>query len=250
MESGFIRPASIKVRKGAFGDRFRWYYFFLSQNPFLPHLGHFTTLLPLKWKQTENWYHLGLNSVLHSGQTYVLRIKTIYEITNMSKMGRTIRYHGTSMVSPNQFALQEQSITEYINNIMENKAFFISFAFRLLFYFSFPVVNTLYRKGPRMQEKFLKIICWDYYSIKAFVFQVKYSANAECEIMCWRTLWNIAPVGRNVKWNLPPHICEANISLRSYFTWQSQISLAKGEFRWKKTKSNSTWSFFCVWWPF
>ena len=60
---------------------------------------------------------------------------------------------------------------------------------------------------------------------------------AECEIMCLRTLWNIAPVGRNVKWNSPPHICEANISQRSYFTWRSQISLAEGEFRWKKTNS-------------
>ena len=30
------------------------------------------------------------------------------------------------------------------------------------------------------------------------------------------------------------HICEANISQRSYFTWRSHISLAEGEFRWKK----------------
>ena len=30
------------------------------------------------------------------------------------------------------------------------------------------------------------------------------------------------------------HICEANISQRSNFTWWSQISLAAGEFRWKK----------------
>ena len=34
-----------------------------------------------------------------------------------------------------------------------------------------------------------------------------------------RELWNIAPFGRNVKWNSPLHICEANISQRSYFTW-------------------------------
>ena len=39
---------------------------------------------------------------------------------------------------------------------------------------------------------------------------------------------------RNVKWNSPLHICEANISQRSYFTWRSHISLAEGEFRWKK----------------
>ena len=36
-------------------------------------------------------------------------------------------------------------------------------------------------------------------------------------------------------WNeIRPHICEANISQRSYFTWRSHISLAEGEFRWKK----------------
>ena len=38
----------------------------------------------------------------------------------------------------------------------------------------------------------------------------------------------------DVKWNSPLHICEANISQRRYFTWRSHISLAKGEFRWKK----------------
>ena len=35
----------------------------------------------------------------------------------------------------------------------------------VLFSFSFRVVNTLYRKETGMQEKFLKIICWDYYNI-------------------------------------------------------------------------------------
>ena len=54
----------------------------------------------------------------------------------------------------------------------------------------------------------------------------------------WK-LWNVATVAtqrfcRNVKWNSPPHICEANISQRSYFTWRGHISLAEGEFRWKK----------------
>ena len=38
----------------------------------------------------------------------------------------------------------------------------------------------------------------------------------------------------DVKWNSPLHICEANISQRSYFTWRSHISLAEGEFHWKK----------------
>ena len=54
----------------------------------------------------------------------------------------------------------------------------------------------------------------------------------------------LLPYGRNVKWNSPPHICEANILERSYFTWRSQISLAEGEFRWKKRASPSTCSLF------
>ena len=56
---------------------------------------------------------------------------------------------------------------------------------------------------------------------------------AECEIMCYRTLWNIAP-SSHCEMKFALHICEANISQRSYFTWRSHISLAKGEFRWKK----------------
>ena len=48
-----------------------------------------------------------------------------------------------------------------------------------------------------------------------------------------RKLWNIAPSSQcEMKFAL--HICEANISQRSYFTWRSHISLAEGEFRWKK----------------
>ena len=38
----------------------------------------------------------------------------------------------------------------------------------------------------------------------------------------------------NMKLNSHFHICEANISQRSYFIWQSHISLAEGDFRWKK----------------
>ena len=51
------------------------------------------------------------------------------------------------------------------------------------------------------------------------ILPVKYSADAECEIMCCRTLWNKSRLS---------HICEANISQRSY------TSLAEGEFHWKK----------------
>ena len=64
-------------------------------------------------------------------------------------------------------------------------------------------------------------------------FQVKYSACAECEIIHFVNC-EILRLRRNVKWNSPPHICEANISQRSYFTWRSHISLAEGEFHWKK----------------
>ena len=55
-----------------------------------------------------------------------------------------------------------------------------------------------------------------------------------------RELWNIAPVGRNVKWNSPPHICEANISQRSYFTWRSQISLAVRRISLKKALAEAS----------
>ena len=39
-----------------------------------------------------------------------------------------------------------------------------SMVINLAFSFSFRVVNTWYRKGAEMQEKFLKIICWGYYN--------------------------------------------------------------------------------------
>ena len=73
-----------------------------------------------------------------------------------------------------------------------------------------------------------------YYIINPIFFQVKYSAGAECEIISlleivkYRSLWSRC----EMKFAL--HICEANISQRSYFTWRSHISLAEGEFRWKK----------------
>ena len=65
---------------------------------------------------------------------------------------------------------------------------------------------------------------------------VKYSAYAECEIISLRKLWNISRRLRLCSmWNeICPHsrqrifhICEANISQRSYFT------CLKGKFRWK-----------------
>ena len=48
----------------------------------------------------------------------------------------------------------------------------------------------------------------------------------------------------DVKWNSPLYICEANISQRSYFTWRSHISLAEGEFRWKKKSKSFRLAFF------
>ena len=59
-----------------------------------------------------------------------------------------------------------------------------------------------------------------HYIIKAGVFQVKYSACAECEIMCYRTLWNIAPSSQ----------CEmkfAHIRVSEYFTFAKQIFHSK-----------------------
>ena len=48
----------------------------------------------------------------------------------------------------------------------------------------------------------------------------------------------------DVKWNSPPHICEANISQRSYFTWRSQISLAARRISLKKDQLTSELVFF------
>ena len=48
----------------------------------------------------------------------------------------------------------------------------------------------------------------------------------------------------DVKWNSPLYICEANISQRSYFTWRNHISLAEGEFRWKKKSKSFRLAFF------
>ena len=63
---------------------------------------------------------------------------------------------------------------------------------------------------------------------------MKYSACAECEIISLRKLWNIAPVGRNVKWNLPTFAL-ANIShLRSKYFTAKLFHLPKGQISLKK----------------
>ena len=50
-----------------------------------------------------------------------------------------------------------------------------------------------------------------------------------------RELWNIAPTGRNVKWNLPTFAKRIFHTPQAYFTFRRNISLArKGKFRWKK----------------
>ena len=62
---------------------------------------------------------------------------------------------------------------------------------------------------------------------------VKYSAYAECEIISCGNC-EISPVACGsirCEMKFALHICEANISQRSYFTWRSHISLAEGEFR-------------------
>lgn len=65
------------------------------------------SLAPQKWSRADSSYHFGENLLPHFGQTYVwVNIKT-YEITENITMGIAIVHHGTSMVSPNQFALHE-----------------------------------------------------------------------------------------------------------------------------------------------
>ena len=144
------------------------------------------------------------------------------------------------------------------------------------FYMPSHILITLTAKSVDRSRSFESAIVTPpfcrYYIINSIFFQVKYSAFAECEIIfcvfevvlrVFDLSWNILPYGKmwnnflaeivkylppptalvDVKWNSPPHICEANISQRSYFTWRSQISLAEGEFHWKKPSRNSTWLF-------
>ena len=85
---------------------------------------------------------------------------------------------------------------------------------------------------------------WVYYIIIGGICKVKYSACAECEIMCCRTFWNIAPCSRNVKWNLPT-FASANIShLRSKYFTAKLFHLPEGQILLKKRASLTTCSFF------
>ena len=72
---------------------------------------------------------------------------------------------------------------------------------------------------------------------------MKYSAYAECEIIYCVNCEISYSVRCEMKFDL--HICEANISQRSYFTWQSQISLAAGFFLEHIDKKDATY-FLCV----
>ena len=79
------------------------------------------------------------------------------------------------------------------------------------------------------------------------MFSVKYSAFAECEIIFFENC-EILLLRRNVKWNSPPNICEANIShakhisQQRYFTRRRRISLKKAR------KSFDLRAFFWSWW--
>ena len=81
---------------------------------------------PLKWIVIYIWYHLGLNSVLHFGQTYVFDIIMTYKMTNRINTGIAIKYHGTSKWLPNQLTWQEDSIRAEISKSKEINIFFIS----------------------------------------------------------------------------------------------------------------------------
>ena len=96
------------------------------QNPFLPQFGHFAMREPLKWIVIYIWYHLGLNSVLHFGQTYVFDIIMTYKMTNRINTGIAIKYHGTSKWLPNQLTWQEDSIRVEISKSKEINIFFTS----------------------------------------------------------------------------------------------------------------------------
>ena len=80
----------------------------------------------LKWIVIYIWYHLGLNSVLHFGQTYVFDIIMTYKMTNSINTGIAIKYHGTSKWLPNQLTWQEDSIRVEISKSKEINIFFIS----------------------------------------------------------------------------------------------------------------------------
>ena len=80
----------------------------------------------LKWIVIYIWYHLGLNSVLHFGQTYVFDMIMTYKMTNRINTGIAIKYHGTSKWLPNQLTWQEDSIRVEMSKSKEINIFFIS----------------------------------------------------------------------------------------------------------------------------
>ena len=103
----------------------------------------------LKWIVIYIWYHLGLNSVLHLGQTYVFDTIITYKTINKTNTGTAIKYQGTSKWLPNQFAWQDESIRVEISKNKETNTFFI-IAPPFRFYYS-----TLGGRGARGQAKFV-----------------------------------------------------------------------------------------------
>ena len=79
----------------------------------------------LKWIVIYIWYHLGLNSVLHFGQTYVFDTIITYKTINKTNTGTAIKYQGTSKWLPNQFTWQDESIRVEISKNKETNTFFI-----------------------------------------------------------------------------------------------------------------------------
>ena len=79
----------------------------------------------LKWIVIYIWYHLGLNSVLHFGQTYVFDTIITYKTINKTNTGMAIKYQGTSKWLPNQFTWQDESIRVEISKNKEINTFFI-----------------------------------------------------------------------------------------------------------------------------
>ena len=79
----------------------------------------------LKWIVIYIWYHLGLNSVLHFGQTYVFDTIITYKTINKTNTGTAIKYQGTSKWLPNQFTWQDESIRVEISKNKEINTFFI-----------------------------------------------------------------------------------------------------------------------------
>ena len=106
----------------------------------------------LKWIVIYIWYHLGLNSVLHFGQTYVFDTIITYKTINKTNTGTAIKYQGTSKWLPNQFTWQDESIRVEISKNKEINTFFI-IAPPFWFYYSTHCGWVQYENAFRHSEK-------------------------------------------------------------------------------------------------